>query len=1323
MRGLDERENPYVGLRPFFDEDALYFFGRKDQTLDLLDLLRESRFVPVVGSSGSGKSSLVRAGLMPMLQAGFMVADRDGWRMAKCRPGDAPLENLAEALQYAMGEGRKPAAAAALAQRIREEHTDAVVDYLAPRLAASDNVFILVDQFEELFAFRSAAGDGDDDGVARVDVDRTADRIRRRQDAASLVSLLLALSQQSALPLYISLTMRTDFLGDCDLFTGLPEAINRSGYLVPRLTRLQLREAVVGPARLMRGRVAPRLVDRVLNDVGDRGDRLPVMQHALLRTWEMWRAHGAVGPLDLEHFDEAGGLEHALDRQAEDTVAVFDMTVVERVFKRLTTTDVSRRRVRSPARFSELVAVSGTAPELVEALLNRCCSEGVNFLYRAPDGRPEDPRFDIVHESLIRQWTRLREWVDEERDTRDWWQETSRKALADAESPGDELLTPRALQIALERLAQHTPTAEWAARYGSGGAGFADTMAYIEKCRNASRRRRVRRLAWRGGTAAVVVGLSLVGAYNGWLARNRLSESEASSRAMAIERLATEDPTYASALAAEFGPTQLESLDTLGLVQRVLAGATALAEYSQAYLAALSDSGTTVAIVDDRGTLRIQAASGTGPVVSTATDTLLPADLRFAHNGQSVYLASTSGVVRRIARDDGRELASWTVSARPLKAVRESNDGGWLVAIDDQGALYRWKPTDRSVAKLLIDSVAVVEFDPGRPGTVIVGTTRGVLRRGNLAATPQTFTFIDSLNKTQAELPHALVVHPSDGSFIVLGVQYTTGYYAKDKPMAKLSSSLISSAAFSPDGELAALGTAMGRVEVYDIKRRQIKWAMPLHTQRVTVGFSSTSEAVVSMSDDRTGRWTLVRDTTQSIKLNGHRADIYSLHATTYGQRFATVDYDNVVRVWDKPDSWNGFTPAARVGTPRAVALAEQGTTVVTTFDDGSVIAQFPGNEKQDPIWMPRDDGDNAAIDILAVSPDGRRVLAVPNDDGTPLWWTVANVAPKRLATGIASGVITHAVFSQDGRHLLLANSEGRIVRVDGQTGTTPSQVFDCEAPVDQVAISKDGAKVAVWCLNSSAVMLIGPEGVMQQPLDKMQQVYSMRFSPDGHALVIAGFADHSLLLETSGAYRMRRLVGQQRDVWATAFSHDGTRLATGGADKSIELYSMWPFVSDSGNVLDELTADESLKGHRTAVSHLTFSTDNQRLVSTGSDGAVRVWQLDGGDAYGTLLANPAPLPPSPNHSVVASAIIEQPRRVISVGLSVLDDFSSETGRKGIARFRRWHLDPDSLIDQVRQRSTVCIPLRYRQSLVPLEQEAAQVRTNDCAIRNGRVPE
>jgi len=143
----DLRANPYVGLRPFFALDSLYFYGREQQIEELLEILRQHRFLGVVGSSGSGKSSLVRAGLLPGLLGGFLVQDRDRWRSVQMKPGDAPIGNLCAGLLGAMGVKATPEAAAPLEQDIREGHTGAVIEFLSTRLERNANLFLLVDQF------------------------------------------------------------------------------------------------------------------------------------------------------------------------------------------------------------------------------------------------------------------------------------------------------------------------------------------------------------------------------------------------------------------------------------------------------------------------------------------------------------------------------------------------------------------------------------------------------------------------------------------------------------------------------------------------------------------------------------------------------------------------------------------------------------------------------------------------------------------------------------------------------------------------------------------------------------------------------------------------------------------------------------------------------------------------------------------------------------------------------------------------------------------------------------------------------------------------
>ncbi len=408
--------NPYVGLRPFEREDNLYFLGRREQTAELLERLHETRFLGVVGSSGGGKSSLIRAGVIPALLGGLLVESRDRWQIATLKPGNAPIRNLAAALCQEMEQNPDQASITELQNAIAENHLAAVREYLTDRLAANTNLLVLIDQFEEIFSFR---GIEHDENISKLSREQRHARAQRRAESADFVNLMLGLSSQLDLPVYTILTMRTDFLGDCDVFYGLPEAMNRSQYLVPGLNRSQLRDAIVGPALLSRAEIAPRLLDEVLNAVGDRPDQLPALQHALLRTWDIWQAQETDKAIDQPHYQQAGTFNASLKQDANRAPARVDSAITERIFKCLTDTDLSHRRVRRPSQLSELAAACGIKTRAVREILEVFREDHRNFVVLSSEGNEDDPRVDISHESLIRQWDSLRDWVDEERESRD----------------------------------------------------------------------------------------------------------------------------------------------------------------------------------------------------------------------------------------------------------------------------------------------------------------------------------------------------------------------------------------------------------------------------------------------------------------------------------------------------------------------------------------------------------------------------------------------------------------------------------------------------------------------------------------------------------------------------------------------------------------------------------------------------------------------------------------------------------------------------------------------------------------------------------------
>jgi TPR repeat protein/energy-coupling factor transporter ATP-binding protein EcfA2 len=467
---MAERLNPFPGLRPFeFDENYL-FFGRDGQTDKLLLRLRRHRFLAVLGTSGSGKSSLVRAGLLPDIHGGLMVAAGSSWRVALFKPGNDPIGNLAQALSepetFAStkdGGATKPIiestlrrSALGLIEVVRQER-------------AGGNLLIVADQFEEIFRFpqESTARHPDD-------------------EAAAFVKLLLEAAHQSDYPIYVVLTMRSDYLGDCARFAGLPEAINEGLYLVPRMTRDELREAITSPVAVGRGEIAPRLVNRLLNDVGDNPDQLPILQHALMRTWDFWAAnHSDTEPIDLRHYEAIGGMSKAMSLQADEAYDELSEErgrfIAKNIFKALTDFGTDPHGIRRPRKLATLSEIVGTgSEEEVKAVIEVFREPSRSFLM-PPAPAPLEPEkvIDISHESLMRVWERLRNWAEEEANSARWYRRLA-EAAAREKMGKTRLWRDPDLQLALDWQEEQAPTPAWANLYGGD---FKLTTAFLERSR------------------------------------------------------------------------------------------------------------------------------------------------------------------------------------------------------------------------------------------------------------------------------------------------------------------------------------------------------------------------------------------------------------------------------------------------------------------------------------------------------------------------------------------------------------------------------------------------------------------------------------------------------------------------------------------------------------------------------------------------------------------------------------------------------------------------------------------------------------------------
>ena len=484
--------NPFPGLRPFEPDEDHLFFGREQEIDELLRRLRTTRFLQVVGTSGSGKSSLVRSGLIPALQSGFMVQAGSNWRVLIFRPGNDPIGNLAASLDApdALGTFGELASTnrVLLEATLRRSTLGLVQAVRQARIPSQDNLLVVVDQFEELFRFRRSGHDGNS-----------------RNEAAAFFKLFLEAAKQEDIPIYIVLTMRSDFLGDCMEFQGLPEAVNAGLYLVPRMTRDELRSAITGPVAVCGGSITQRLVLRLLNDLGDDRDQLPVLQHALMRAWDHWDAHRLPDQsMDIADYEAIGGLERALSLHAEEAYdeCGFDrgQQNAEKIFKALTDTFSDPRGTRRPTSIQELAAICETSEPQVIRIIEIFRRSGRSFL-TPPADVPLDSRsiVDLSHESLMRCWTRLIDWADEERESATTYMRIAQAASWCEGCTGSLWVDPE-LETGLQWRRKNEPTAAWAERYDSNFALAMDFLDRSEKQRETERgkerrRKRARQIA------------------------------------------------------------------------------------------------------------------------------------------------------------------------------------------------------------------------------------------------------------------------------------------------------------------------------------------------------------------------------------------------------------------------------------------------------------------------------------------------------------------------------------------------------------------------------------------------------------------------------------------------------------------------------------------------------------------------------------------------------------------------------------------------------------------------------------------------------------
>jgi WD40 repeat protein len=1175
---VSELHNPYVGLRPFDLQDSLQFFGREAQTAELLAVLRQYRFLGVVGSSGSGKSSLVRAGLLPALFGGFLVGDRDRWRIVQIKPGDSPMRNLAAGLLAAWSETAPTEAdIAALEAAIRDEQADAVITFVKERLTDRESLFLLVDQFEEIFAFRAA---GDD----------------QRAEAADCVALLMALADEHVdVPVFVTLTMRTDFLGDCDLFYGLPEIMNRGQYLVPRLTRQQLRLAIEGPAMLTGARFAPQLMDLLLNQLGDREDRLPVIQHALLRTWDAWHSSGAAGPIEVRHFDEAGGLENALDRDAEAALTevkaalpALDDRVVASVFKALTDTDLSHRAVRRPARVHALMAASGANRATVDTIIRCFRHRNRNFLYA--DGWPAapDPRVDISHESLIRQWTRLREWVADERDRRE--QFTSLVLRARSWQKYGVLLLGNELKSAEAWWKSAGPSAAWARRYAVAGDDFAVTQRFLETSTTARRRTTLIRFASAAVLAIVVAGtLWFVQLGKARSLQTELLRGMESHASLLLER-DPESAIVAGLIAAESHallfpgvplPAALESILLRAWQDSALEKTLLLKFDGDAEHARLSAEAGVVllggpAVVDGGSGVKIFSLTTGDLLDAVPTQSRAQCEafssqgtrLNFTHealSGQRHVDTREDGKTDQFEKDYRRVWwdCTYSADASHLALISSKQDRtDWMLtvaAVSDDGVV---KIRDVPLLATFAEHRVPIRFsNNGRQVAVALTSdwsgTRLIIVDGNVGWAP-TVRFT-----TPNDVEHLAL--SEEGLLATVERAYTSAVFLRNLRAGGAGAVILPNSgsaddygglSFSPDGRLIA-GINGDTATLWDLSQLE-----------------SNLSAGVDVA-----------------VFKGHPRGILAVGFDAEN-RLVTVGQDADVRYW-RADTRERFAVQSG-GRLRRAVMSHDARFVYTAGLEGS-LQRWSGGQSE-----PHRFGVSGALH-LALSPDGR-ILAVVD--------TAQN-------TGSGQGVFTISILNAESGDLLASLDGG-----SDQAG---------------LAFSPDGGRLVSSHSTGARVWTLPPLGTKPyRPSDPVivggghsppVTIEDVAFSLDQRGRQVATVTGRAVYLWNAATGACEGRIDTLSKVFSVSYVPGGAQIATGDVLGRIKFWSLAPVqaagcaasTTDDARPKEPIRPDRTLQEHRGPIRAISFVGDGSRFATASDDRTANVWDTGSGRVLLTL--------------------------------------------------------------------------------------------------------
>jgi len=1164
---------PYRGLASFEPEDAPWFFGRTEVIERLVAMARETgQGVPLtlVGPSGSGKSSLLRAGLVPRLRedpdsGGSWSGPGPAARpLLLFTPGASPLSELAAQLAGLTAAGQGTALGAPdIEAKLR--HAPASAAEL-PSNGSAGRPVIVADQFEAVFTDCS-------------------DEDERR----AFISTVCALSG----PAVVAVALRADFYDHALRYTDLAQALQYRQVVLGPMTQAQLRSAVVEPARKAGLEVEEGLVEILLRDLAPRdggsapdaaheAGALPLLSHALLATWE----HSRGGKITVADYQASGGIRDAIARTAERVYADLadaEKDLARRLFLRLVHVADDAPETRAALQISELHGApeEGTA---IDRLLSRFVAERL-ITMDAGTAR-------ITHDALLTAWPRLRDWIDVDEESLRTGRRISQAAHAWAETGRDSASLLRGTQLGVAR--------DWIAGAENRNSLSRLTQDFVtssiaqDVTRQRAERNRIRRLRRLAASLMVLTlltcGLAVYSvqqrqAANAARVVATAARDNADSREVGVEadqvrgqyvslaaqlslaayRIAATPEARSSLLESSGTPAAARMIDSSGVVEAV----------------ALSPDHRLLAVAAADGTLRLWDVARPGHPVP-AGPPLLPA------GGAPLYAVAFSPDGHLLAAaGGGRTVVLWDVSqaGHPVRlntALTGPASTVYALAFDESGQVLAAASADQTVR---LWSMAA----PGRPAPLATlagpgGAVQSVafspdgmtLAAGSTAGKVGLWDVRDPARPARLGPPlggpagvvYSVAFSP-DGGLLAAGGQdkkvwlwslRRPGRPQPAGPPLTGATDWVNAVAFSPDGASLAAGSSDGDVRVWQVDGWRLTASLP-HPQPVTSLAWDGAGVLISGDADGTVRaWTVPAP----VLFTGSPVD--SIAYGSGGRLLATGGQG--LELWDAARRTLLAASPVPGTSVNPVAFAPHAPILAAGYASGMVQLWNTSAGTLVPFGPPFQGSLGSTTESVAFSPDGG-LLAEGGNDGMVRVWSVSDPARPRLLAALPdSGIyyVFSVAFSPDGRTLAAASSDGKIrlwhlgggsaIRRLGPALTGPTSY------ALSVAFSPDGRVLAVGSADKTVRLWnvanpARPMGLGAPLTGPAGYIYSIAFSPDGRTLAAGATDDTVWLWNVAQPARPRlsaTLTGPAQ-VFAVAFGARGRSLAAGSEDGTVTLW------------------------------------------------------------------------------------------------------------------------------------------------------------------------